>query len=102
MQRLFWVLWPSFIVAGIAEGLFFTLISPQELYLLGEPVYLSTIATYSIGFFAFWAICAASSIFTCFLQRTPDEINCIKRCGHPPGRPEERAPPASPAPPATP
>ena len=81
MQRLFWVLWPSFIVAGIAEGLYFTLISPQELYLFGEPVYFSTIATYSIGFFAFWAICAASSIFTCFLQRTPDEINGSRSCG---------------------
>lgn len=97
MQRLFWVLWPSFIVAGIAEGLFFTLINPQELYLFGEPVYLSTLATYSIGFFAFWATCAASSIFTCFLQRTPDEINCIKRCGHPPGRPDAARPPGTPA-----
>jgi hypothetical protein len=28
-----------------------------------------------VGFFAFWAICAASSAFTCFLQRTSAEIN---------------------------
>ena len=92
MLRLFWILWPSFIVAGIAEGLFFTLIDPQELYLFGEPVYFSKIASYSIGFFAFWAICAASSMFTCFLQRTPDQINT--RCG------ERGKPPAPPTPPA--
>ena len=40
MKRLIWVLWPSFVVAGIAEALFFTLIDPQELYLFGEPVEL--------------------------------------------------------------
>lgn len=38
MQKLIWILWPSFVVAGIAEALFFTLIDPQELYLFGEPV----------------------------------------------------------------
>lgn len=75
MQRLIWILWPSFVVAGIAEAVFFTLIDPQELYLFGEPVTLSRIATYSIGFFAFWALCAASSMFTCFIQRSSREIN---------------------------
>lgn len=75
MQRLIWILWPSFVVAGIAEAVFFTLIDPQELYLFGEPVEFSRIATYSIGFFAFWALCAASSTFTCFIQRSSGEIN---------------------------
>ena len=75
MQRLIWILWPSFVVAGIAEAVFLTLIDPQELYLFGEPVAFSRIATYSIGFFAFWALCAASSTFTCFIQRSSREIN---------------------------
>lgn len=74
-KRLMWVLWPSFIVGGIAEGVFFTLIDPQELYLLGEPVRWSATAVYSIGFFMFWAIAAASSAFTCFLQRTAVDVN---------------------------
>ena len=75
MLRIVWVLWPSFLVAGIAEGIFFTVIDPQELYLFGEPVHFSKIATYSIGFFAFWAVCAASSLMTCFLQRSAAEVN---------------------------
>lgn len=75
MQRLIHILWPSFIVAGIAEILFFTVIDPQELYLFGQPVHLSRLATYSVGFFAFWALCAASSMTTCFFQRTAAEIN---------------------------
>ncbi|MBX3664558.1 MAG: hypothetical protein KF834_02615 [Burkholderiales bacterium] len=69
-KQLMWILWPSFIVGGIAEAVFFTLIDPQELYMLGEPVHWSPTAVYSAGFFMFWLIAAASSAFTCFLQRT--------------------------------
>lgn len=69
------VLWPSFIVGGIGEGLFFTVFDPQELYLFGEPSDLSRMAVYTVGFFMCWAFAAASSAFTCFLQRTAEEIN---------------------------
>jgi hypothetical protein len=75
MNRLYYVLWPSFLVAGIAEILFFTIIDPQDLYFFGQPVHFSPLATYSIGFFAFWAICAASSLATLFFQRSGTEIN---------------------------
>jgi hypothetical protein len=74
-KRLIWILWPSFIVGGIAEGVFFTLIDPQELYLFGEPVHWSATAVYSVGFFMFWMVAAASSAFTCFLQRSAVEVN---------------------------
>jgi hypothetical protein len=75
MSKWIQVLWPSFLVAGIAEIVFFTVINPQELYLLGQPVKYSPIATYSVGFFGFWFLCAASSLMTLFFQRTADEIN---------------------------
>lgn len=75
MSKWIQVLWPSFLVAGIAEIVFFTLVDPQELYLLGEPVNYSETATYSIGFFGFWLVCAASSLSTLFFQRTAKEIN---------------------------
>lgn len=75
MYKIFWVLWPSFVVAGIADGLFFSVIDPQELFLFGEPVRFSKIATYSIGFFGFWAVCAASSLMTWFLQIDAAELN---------------------------
>ena len=74
-KTLMWILWPSFIVGGIAEGVFFTLIDPQELYLLGEPIHWSATAVYSVGFFLFWAVAAASSAFTCFLQRSAGDVN---------------------------
>ena len=69
------ILWPSFIVGGIGEVLFFTLFDPKELYLFGEPSNLSRMAVYSIGFFMCWAFAAASSALTCYLQRSSREIN---------------------------
>lgn len=78
MKQVIWILWPSFVVAGLAEIAFFTLIDPQELYLFGEPTHFSRTATYSIGFFSFWAVCAASSLFTCVIQRSAADVNrCI-------------------------
>lgn len=75
MQKLIQVLWPSFLVAAVVEAVFFTVIDPQALYLLGEPVHYDPLKTYSIGFLAFWLICAASSLTTLYFQRTADEIN---------------------------
>ncbi|THF64385.1 hypothetical protein [Pseudothauera rhizosphaerae] len=77
MLKWIQVLWPSFMVAAVAEAVFFTVVAPQELYWRGEPVHLSAIATYSIGFFGFWLACAASSLATIFLQRSAGEINRI-------------------------
>ena len=81
-KRLIWVLWPSFLVAGAAEALFFTVFDPTELTFFGEVVNLSRVASYSIGFFLFWALTASSSALTCFFQRGSLEIN---RCPLPPG-----------------
>jgi hypothetical protein len=75
LQTLAWTLWPSFVVGGIAEGLFFTVFDPLELVVFGQPVTWSRIAVYSVGFFAFWAVCAASSAFTCYLSRRSDQVN---------------------------
>ena len=67
MKHIIWILWPAFAAAGIAEIVFFTVIDPQQLFLLGQPVQLSAIATYSIGFLMFWLICAGSSLLTWFM-----------------------------------
>jgi hypothetical protein len=67
MKHIIWVLWPAFIAAGIAEIVFFTLIDPQQLFLFGQPIALSAIATYSFGFLMFWLICTGSSLMTWFM-----------------------------------
>ncbi len=67
MKLIIWVFWPSFVAAGIAEVVFFTLIDPQQLYLLGQPVSASPMATYSLGFLLFWLVCAGASLMTWFM-----------------------------------
>ena len=75
MIKLIQMLWPSFMVAVIAEAVFFVVIDPQELYLFGQPVHYGLVATYSIAFLGFWLVCAASSLSTIFLQRSAAELN---------------------------
>lgn len=89
-QKWIWILWPSFIVAGMAEAVFFTAFDPQELVIFGEPVTWSRIAVYSIGFFVLWAVTAATSSLTCFFQKTSAEINrCpLAPADRPPGCPK--------------
>lgn len=64
MRLVIWVLWPAFIAAGLAEAIFFTLIDPAQLYLLGQRVEWSAMATYSTGFLLFWLVCTGSSLMT--------------------------------------
>ena len=91
MQKLMWmrVLWPSFLVGGAAETVFFTLFDPMDLTLFGEPVTLSRTAIYSLGFFLFWLFSAASSGLTLYLQRSAAEVNLCPLPGadRPPGCP---------------
>ena len=75
MLKWIQILWPSFMVACIAELVFFTVIDPGTLYLFGEPVEYSMTATYSIAFFCLWAICAAAALATLLLQRKPSQVN---------------------------
>ena len=89
-KRLIYILWPAFIVAGIAEAVFFTLFDPMDLRLFDREIVLSRTAVYSIGFFAFWAFAGASSALTCFFQRSSAELN------HPPGKPFDGAQDAPP------
>ena len=67
MKHIIWIFWPAFIAAGIAEVVFFTVIDPKQLYLLGQPVELAAVTTYSIGFLMFWLICIGSSLMTWFM-----------------------------------
>jgi len=68
MKKTMVVLWPSFLAAGVAEVLFFTVFDPSD---FGA----SRTLAYTAGFFAFWALAASSSALTCFLERGAAEVN---------------------------
>jgi hypothetical protein len=91
MQKLTWmrILWPSFLVGGMAETVFFTLFDPMDLSFFGQPLTLSRTAVYSLGFFLFWLFSAASSGLSLFLQRSADEVNLCPLAAEnrPPGCP---------------
>jgi hypothetical protein len=67
LRLLIWVLWPSFLIAIIAEAALFTAIHPEEIIFFGEPLAISNEGIYTLGFFVIWAFCAASSALTMFV-----------------------------------
>ncbi|MDO9216816.1 MAG: hypothetical protein Q7U14_06055 [Lacisediminimonas sp.] len=69
------ILWPSFLVATIAEGFFFSVFDPHDLILVGTRIDLPAIAAYTLGFFFFWTFCALASMLTYYLLRVPGDRN---------------------------
>ena len=66
--RLSAILWPSFLLAGVATMVFFAFVDPNELNLISFPdIKFSREMGYSLGFFLFWLISAASSYLTALL-----------------------------------
>lgn len=63
-QRLIWIFWPSFLVAIAAVGIVFSMVDPHDI----EHIALPRLGVYTVGFFCFWALAAASSAITVFLQ----------------------------------
>ena len=67
VQRVITVLWASFLMAGIATGVFFSTIDPLELrYCVSFPE-VSRTGAYTIGFFLFWLLTSASGLLAVFL-----------------------------------
>lgn len=70
-RRIMWVIWPAFLVAGVAEVIFFTVFDPFDLHFFGAPLALSREAIYTMGFFGFWGLGAAASALTMFFEHPP-------------------------------
>lgn len=68
-RTLMAVLWPSFLVAIVAEGLFFSLFDPMELVASAGEHSLPPQGIYTFGFFFFWAIGAGSGLLGKYLDR---------------------------------
>lgn len=61
------VLWPAFMVAVVAEGVFFSMVDPHELVIVGLHLADSRGAAYTVGFLLFWALFTVSSALTYIL-----------------------------------
>lgn len=69
-QQAISVLWPSFIVAIIASGAFFSAFNPSDLVPFNLDIDISPIAAYSIGFFLFWLLAFLSSFGTLYFTNS--------------------------------
>ena len=66
--RLFiWIMWPSFLVSILAEGLLFSIVHPAELLFFGVHPNISDEGIYTIGFFVIWIFCSFSSALTAYI-----------------------------------
>lgn len=74
-QRLMWIAWPAFLVAGVLEVLVFAMVDPQDLQWFGQPLDWSRQAVYTVAFFVFWGITMVSSTLTTLLAMSPFEVN---------------------------
>ncbi len=93
VQRLMWIAWPAFLVAGLLEVLVFGMFDPEDMHWFGSPLALSRQGVYTVAFFAFWALAMVSSGLTTLLSRSPFEVNrcpvpeserpqdCARHCG---------------------
>jgi len=66
IQQAIAVLWPSFIVAIVASGVFFSALNPKDLIPFNLDIDISPLAAYSIGFLLFWIIAIVSSLGTLY------------------------------------
>jgi hypothetical protein len=92
-QRVLWILWPAFLVAGAMEMLVFAFVDPEDLHWLGQPIELSRQGIYTLAFFAFWCMAAMSSALTTLLTISPFEVNRCPLPGdeRPDGCPKQHA-----------
>lgn len=75
-QRLMWIAWPAFLMAGILEMVVFAMVDPEDLHWFGgQPPPLSRQGVYTLAFFVFWVVTMVSSALTTLLAMSPFELN---------------------------
>ena len=67
-----YVLWPSFLMAGVTLALVFSLVDPADLTWFGAEMQLSRKTVYSLSFFALWLLFSVSNAITALLVVAPE------------------------------
>lgn len=63
--RVLRILWPAFLMAGVAEMLVFTVVDPNELrWFNQDPIQWSLMTIYSVTFLIFWGVISTASAMT--------------------------------------
>lgn len=73
VQRMMWIAWPAFLMAGVLEMLVFAFVDPDALFLFDQPVNMSRQGIYTLAFFVFWGIIMIAGGLTTLLSVSPFE-----------------------------
>lgn len=76
------ILWLSFLMAGIATGVFFSLIDPMQLAPCVDFPEIGRMAAYSVGFFLFWLLTASSSLLSCYFILPGKKSTAVHESSH--------------------
>jgi len=71
-RSMMWILWPSFLMAGVASAVIFALVDPLDVAIFGH-IRPEREILYASGFFFFWVIAALSSMLTVFMSPKGNE-----------------------------
>lgn len=70
-QNLMWILWPSFLMAGVSSAAVFALVDPLDIVVLNT-MQFSRNVVYAAGFFLLWLMAGLSSALTLYMApRSP-------------------------------
>lgn len=62
------VLWPAFLAAACTVGVVFTLVDPANVHPFGSREAVTREMAYTLGFFGFWLLYAATSFASVWLH----------------------------------
>jgi len=65
--RILTILWPSFLMAAVLDGIVFSAIDPAECGLVQLAQGVSAQGVYTLGFLLFWSVIACASGMTALL-----------------------------------
>jgi hypothetical protein len=65
-HSLMWILWPSFLMAGLASAVIFALVDPLDVAIFGY-IKPEREILYAAGFFFLWSMTALSSFLTTYM-----------------------------------
>jgi len=81
IQQVAAILWPSFLIAGIATAIFFSIFDPEIILIDTVFANASRLGAYTVGFFLFWLITASSCLLTCYFQKSCALIGGSRKSG---------------------
>lgn len=70
-RQIMVILWPSFLIAGVASAIVFALIDPLDVAIFGY-IRPSREWLYAIGFFLFWVMAGLSSTLSIIMNPESD------------------------------